>query len=445
MSNYSAVICKLENVRKHPNADRLLLADACDEPIVIGLNHVEGEIGVFFPAGTVIDDGFLMANHLYRKNPIDGTAMGGYFESNRRVRFQKFRGEWSRGIWLPLNSLDYLCLNQYPVLGTVFQELEGHELISKYVEKSNVQRQGLPGKPRSKRYENFYEIGETPKLVMNYHRLKLGDVLVITEKLHGTSGRTGYLKTIPRPVKKNIWQKAKEFILNHVFGIDLIEEPEWAYVTGTRRMVLGENSPESNNYRDLVHDELKAHLSKGMIVYYEIVGEVSGMQTHTPIGIEDKTLKKDLLEEYGEEIKYTYGVPTGSYGIYIYKIVEHNVDGLPIVYSWDQLVAWCKLHGFNHVPVLHTMLYDASQELDPVADSEIWEKSAKNHLKFIVDVCCEGASVLDSRHPKEGIVIQTKYGPFKHKSDVFCMLEDIRPYEEPEYDTIEEGVEFANV
>lgn len=446
--NYSMIVCKLENVRPHSNAERLQLADAAGEPVVIGLDYKEGDIGLFAPAGSILSNDFLMENKLYRKNPITDEPMGGYIESNRRVRFIKLRGEMSRGIFFDMNSLDYLCLKQYPVLGTEFQELEGHAICEKYVAASNIQRQGLPGKPRSKRYEGFYEIGETPKLVLNFGRFGIKDVLVVTEKLHGTSGRTGYLKAIKRDVQKNWFASLKEKLFKLCLSIldtELVVDDEWAYVTGTRRMVLGENSPDDNNYRLVIHEKLKPYLSKGMIIYYEIVG-YGIMQTHTPIGIEDKALKKDLLADYGETINYTYGVPSGFYDFYIYKIVEHNTEGVPYVYGWDQLVKWCTQRELKHVPVLDTVLFDVPKQQEVIEvlgikDDTDPEVDAKNYMKFLIDLYCEGPSSLDTRHPKEGVVLQTKYGPFKHKSNVFCLLEDIRPYEEPELDTIEDDVE----
>jgi hypothetical protein len=437
MSNYSAMVVKLENVRKHPGADRLAIATAAEEPVVIGLEHTEGEIGIFFPAGTVIAHDFLMANNLYRKNPVTEEPMGGYFESNRRVRFQKFRGQMSRGIWLPFSSLEYLCLEKLPTVGTEFSELEGHELVQKYIETSKQPRQGLPGKPRSKKYENFYEIGETPKLVLNLHRLKKDDVLVVTEKLHGTSGRTAYLKVIKPTKQFNNWfEKLKDKVYNwclNLLDTELVEDDEWAYVTGTRRMVLGENSPDDSNYRVAIHEQLKPHLSKGMIVYYEIVGH-GIMQTHTPHGISDKELKHETHRLYGDEINYTYGVPSGFYDFYIYKIVEHNVDGVPYVYSWDQLVKWCKQHDLKHVPVLGTLL-NKFEYVDERFATEVENnvfKLGKQELMDMIKSYCFGPSVLDPRHPKEGVVLQTKYGVFKHKSDLFCILEDIMPYSDPE-------------
>lgn len=46
---YTAFITTLKNVRKHPHADRLTLADVFDTTICVGLEYKEGQIGVYFP------------------------------------------------------------------------------------------------------------------------------------------------------------------------------------------------------------------------------------------------------------------------------------------------------------------------------------------------------------------------------------------------------------
>lgn len=410
MGNYSAVIVKLENVRKHPNADRLQLADAAFEQVIIGLDHHEGEMGVFVPAGTTLDVAFLLANRLYRKHPETGAPMGGYIEDNGRVRFQKLRGEMSRGLWLPMSCLDYLRLKTLPALGMSFSELEGQPICQKYVEKVAVNRQGKAGKAPSELFENFYRVGDTPKLVNNLHQLKRGDVLVITEKLHGTSGRTGYV-----PYKmQTTW-------LDKLFGWVGVERPrKYGVVSGTRQTILAENPYHANdNYRKQAHELLRPFLQRGQVVYYEIVGP-GIMPNHSPNGIEDKAFKKTLRDFYGDEIAYTYGVPQGQHEIYIYKIVDHNIDGTPITYSWEQVEAWCALRGLKTVPVLKTMVYDGD----------------KDELMRRIKESIERVSLLCPTHPMEGVVLQTKYGPMKHKSNTFCLLEDIRPYEEPEMSEI---------
>ena len=46
---YNAIITKLKNVRTFPGADRLMLATCVGNQVVIGLDHLEDELGIYFP------------------------------------------------------------------------------------------------------------------------------------------------------------------------------------------------------------------------------------------------------------------------------------------------------------------------------------------------------------------------------------------------------------
>ena len=70
-------------------------------------SQTDGELGIFFSSDGQLSHDFCMKNNLYRKNPTDGTPMGGYFEENRRVRAIKLRGEYSEGFWIPEKSLSF--------------------------------------------------------------------------------------------------------------------------------------------------------------------------------------------------------------------------------------------------------------------------------------------------------------------------------------------------
>ena len=46
---YKAYITVLTNVRPHPNADRLLLADVFGNTVCVSTDYTEGQLGVYFP------------------------------------------------------------------------------------------------------------------------------------------------------------------------------------------------------------------------------------------------------------------------------------------------------------------------------------------------------------------------------------------------------------
>ena len=47
---YNAVVTRLSNVRPHSNADKVQLATCHGNQVVIGLDSLEGHLGVYFPS-----------------------------------------------------------------------------------------------------------------------------------------------------------------------------------------------------------------------------------------------------------------------------------------------------------------------------------------------------------------------------------------------------------
>jgi hypothetical protein len=98
----------LKNVRKHPNADRLLLGDCFGNTVCVNLNYTEGQVGVYFPTDGQLSVAFAEANNLLRKKDENGNNVGGYMDPDKRnVKAIKLRGEKSDGLFLPLTCLDF--------------------------------------------------------------------------------------------------------------------------------------------------------------------------------------------------------------------------------------------------------------------------------------------------------------------------------------------------
>ena len=105
--SYLAVISKLNDIRKHPNADRLNIAICSNGyQVLIGLEHKEGELGVLFTDDGQLSLEFCVANNLIKNvDPETGKNLGGLFDNRRRIQCQKIRGEKSEAFWIPLDSL----------------------------------------------------------------------------------------------------------------------------------------------------------------------------------------------------------------------------------------------------------------------------------------------------------------------------------------------------
>lgn len=222
---YNAYITRIKNVRKHPNADNLAIGECFGNQVIVGLTTEEGQLGVYFPTDGRIMLEFLTANNLLRKLDTDGKNIGGLFEENGRVRTQKLRKEKSDGFFGPISLLTYTGIDVTTLTeGTMFTEINGNKICEKYIT-SNT-KSFIPRERRDRPKDNyplFHKHIDTEQLDYNMNELKDGDFLIITEKLHGTSGRTSHTLKVTQ-------SKIGSFI-NSIFKKTVINpNKEWSYI-----------------------------------------------------------------------------------------------------------------------------------------------------------------------------------------------------------------------
>ena len=82
--SYNVYVTKLKNVRPHPNADRLQLADCFGNTVCISLDHSEGELGAYLPTDGQISEEFGKANDLFRRKDENGNNVGGFIDPVKR-------------------------------------------------------------------------------------------------------------------------------------------------------------------------------------------------------------------------------------------------------------------------------------------------------------------------------------------------------------------------
>jgi hypothetical protein len=202
--SYSAIVAQLQNVRKHPNADRLQLATVYGSQIVVGLEQRDGDVGIYFPTDGQLSEEFCEQNNLIgKKNPETGQREGGLFDHKRRVRTQRFRGEKSDGFWIPYNAVNYTGIDiAASGLGYQFTELNGHKICSKYiVAKTFAQANSMKSKKKyinkmRKNYGMLKEHFDTAQWVYNAHRVTEGAYVTITEKVHGCVDASTIINTL---------------------------------------------------------------------------------------------------------------------------------------------------------------------------------------------------------------------------------------------------------
>lgn len=420
--SYKAIVTRLKNVRPHPNADRVQLATCHGNQIVIGLDSTEDHWGAYFPCDGQLSHEFCHANNLYRHSELNKfpEEKGGMFDDNRRVRAQKFRGEISDGFWIPLHNFGFIQVTGLDVEGFEFDEWKGIPICNKYVNPQTLKiaRENQGKKTRTaKTSVMFKEHFDTGHFGKHLHEFDLGQHIIITEKLHGTSGRIGHVQ-LERDL--TLVDKIAKF-----FGAK-IQEFEWKYMNGTRRVVLSEHKGtqfHDPTIRDKAMKLFEGNLRKGETVFFEIVGFESTGASIMP-SVDTKGLgDKNFTKTYGDRMSYSYGCEHNQSEVFVYRMTFTNEDGQSIDYVWEDVVNRCKEIGVKHVPHLSTLTLG---ELS-APDSDI--RDIKESFAKIVEAHGSGTSDLDNRHIKEGVCVRIEGGlhnkTYKFKSFEFKVLEGI--------------------
>ena len=443
---YKAYITQLKNVRPHPNADRMKLAECFGNTVCVGLDAVEGETVIYFPVDGQLSAEYAEYNNLVRKKDENGNNIGGYLDPDKRnIKAIKLRGEKSDGLTMPLSSLEYtgIKFNELSV-GDIISVVNGHEICTKYIPRSNRSNRSAEGGNRTRKKKAptaplFMEHADTEQLAYNLGAFKSGDEIEITLKMHGTSQRTGYLPTL-QGYKKTIWDK--------IFRREGTPIYDWGYVSGTRRTVL-ENYDGgyygSNEFREEHSKTFEGKLWKGETIYYEVVGFT---HTGTPImaSCNNKKLNdKEFIKQYGEETVCSYGcVPNAvpamvkapemkevspaipQSDIYVYRMTMTNEDGDVVEYTPDFMRYRCEQMGVKTVPVMWRGFIPA-EEIFTGVSCELTDPG--EFIKDKAEEFYDGPDPIGKTHIREGVVVRIlkrpKFCAYKHKNFAFKVLEGI--------------------
>ena len=439
---YNAYITRLKNVRPHSNADRMLLADCFGNTICVGLNAKNGDIGIYFPTDGQLSAEYAEQNNLVRKKDENGKNIGGYLDPEKRnITAIKLRGEKSDGLFMPLESLEYTGVDISTLTeGTIINIVNGHEICCKYIPRQKTSSNNDGGKVNKTRKKKvvvaplFAEHADTEQLAYNLNAFKKGDFVEITLKMHGTSGRTGYLpifkgykSRIPlfnrlanmkNPPKGAYARKLYDRAV--AFSVPVYD---WGYVSGTRRVVLEDFEGGfygDNSFREPHAKFFEGKLNKGETVYYEIVGFTN---TGAPVmGTVDnkKTQDKEFIKKYGKTTTFSYGCAAekNESACYVYRMTMTNEDGFVTEYSPDFMRYRCEQMGAKCVPLLWRGIIPDNIEF-----------TAGEYIKEKAEQFYDGPDPIGLTHIREGIVARImnrpKFTAFKHKNFSFKVLSGI--------------------
>ena len=445
---YCGYIVKVEHLRKHTNADRLQIATFFGNDTIVGLDVQPGQMGVYFPVDGQLSEEFCRVNDLVRRKDENGNQCGGYLDPEKRnIKALKLRGEKSDGLFLPLVALSNFTTVSDLKVGDTIDVLNGQEICRKYIPRRNTSYQTSVGKAKQAKKNfapTFYEHIDTQQLAYNYGKFHAGDEVQLTLKMHGTSGRTGYL-----PLTKEIPQTFLDKILRRHRT-----KTEYGYVTGTRRVVLDATHTggfyDDNSFRLAMAAKFDGKLHKGEVVYYEIVGFQGPNGQPIMSSVANSKIKdKAFSKQYGEQTVFSYGCDymhgyedeAPCCDIYVYRMTMVNEDGDVVEYSPDQIKMRCEQMG---IKVVHEFcrfyLPDHVQGLH----GEMIPTDPAEYLLRRVEEVFDGPDPVGKTHVREGVVVRimnrTSFEVYKHKNFSFKCLEGIAKDEalEPDIEEVQD-------
>lgn len=406
-SNYCATVVTITNIIPLENCDNIVSTNIFGNNVIVGKNIKIGDIGLFFPVETQLSENFLKNNNLYHKPElnIDNTKKG-FFELNRRIKCQRFRGNKSMGFFIPLTSLDYLNIKLDLKEGDSFDEINGIEICRKYfIQIKNSKAYDLDRNKNLVKKFNVLLDGQfrlhydTEQLAKHIKEFKETDCIHISNKWHGTSFVSSNILTKRRV---NIFEKFLKILKFN------IKDTEYRNIYSSRKMIKNaEINLSKVDYYDvdiwrIVNDEIKDRIPKGYTLYGEIVG-------YLPNG--------DFIQK-----DYDYDCQRGEHKVLIYRITITNENGIVYELSAKEVQKWCINNGLIPVKELYygtvIDLYNkfsiSEEKFDYTAFLELLTKI---YLDKYVDcnICC--------KVPDEGIVIRNERTNEAFKLKSFLFLE----------------------
>lgn len=410
MSKYNVYKAAIEDVAPIEGRDRIQSARVLGSWVVVGKDVGVGSVGIYFPVDGIIHPEYLKKNNLYRNSELNADKQQkGFFEDDGRVKAIKLGKAKSDGYFASLDSVNGLIDISKLEVGDAIPDGGDFVLAEKYYRDIPV-IQGSGGK-KHRGNSLFVEHIDTEQFEYNLRKIKVGDWVVITHKMHGTSARIGNLP-IELPKNATLLEVIKEKILR-IFG------KNYKTYIGSRRVQIASNTDGfhgSNQYRFDVAKGL-GYIPKDHIIFGEIVGYVNG----APIMANHDTslLGAEYVAKYGKTVDYSYGLNKDEFKFYVYRIARYVNDGRLVDYTWAEVKEMCNFYGWTHVKELDAFFV----EDDGAFLRERVEALSENKDNLSEDY-------INPKGINEGVVVSVENGSniqqrFKRKSFAFKVLEGI--------------------
>jgi len=333
MSDFRVEITDIKAVRHHPNADRLDIVNIFGWEVVTSKDTYKvGDKVCYFPVDCIISED--LEKILF---PPDSKIK----LTNRRIKSIKLRGQISQGM---IANPKLIGVDHFNIDKNVAEYLK----CIKYEPPEISKPRGMQVRSKKQVNPNFRKYTDIQNYKYYNEVFQQGELVVITEKCHGTSWRGGWVKNDAN----TLWKKIRK-----LFG----RLPEWEFVWGSHNVQIQNKLFHKGFYDVDVYSkmvkqyDLKNLIPKGYVLYGEIVG-------------------------YNIQKNFHYDCVPGEHKLFLFD-VKFNDKWL----DYEDFKITVDALKLSRVPELFTGPYDPA----------------------IVDKLRSGTSILDENTIKEGIVIKT--------------------------------------
>ncbi len=320
MSELHVEVCKVDNVQKHPNADRLSIVTVKGWNCITALDQFkQDQIVVYIPPDSIIPASLIDDYHLYsEQEQEDGTKVKKtyfkttYEDGSARVSNQRLRGLLSQGLLLNLTDDE---IKKWPI-GTDVAEAFG---ITKWEPKAasyNETIQAISKKKLNPLFDKYTDIENIKNFNVVFEE---GDEVVITEKVHGTNSRYGKLK-IYNGKNVSFFKKIYNWVMMKMGKTH-------EYVYGSHNVQLGCFSDYDNFYGDNVYAKISKKYKFNEIIPddYILYGEIYGK------GIQDLEYGLDDIQFLAFDVKYNNEYL--DYDKFVEFCTERSIPMVPLLYK----------------------------------------------------------------------------------------------------------------
>lgn len=407
------MIVKLPPKQQVQGLDRLVRVTVFGNDVLTQKTADEQGLYIFFPAECQIADKYLSVNSEFRHSEKnEDRSITGFFEDSGRVKAIKFKGVISTGYIAPVSTLKGIVKDwEKLTVGDEFTDIGDFNLCKKHIvvrQQSTSTKESRYNK-KLKRFDKlvpnqFRFHQDTSPLARNLHHFNPEDIIVITDKWHGTSAVFSNVL-----VRKELTLKEK---LAKWVGVD-VNLSHYDNLYSSRSVIKNQyiNKDATPGYYNediwgVVHKELDGKIEQGITLYGEIVGFLPS----------------------GKAIQggYDYACGPTSHRFVVYRMTYTKPNGSVIEFPWQMIKNYCERYSIETVKELyHGKGKGYSWNSNPnLQTEEGWKSLFMSQLELLLEGECKHCA---NKVPAEGVCVRIDgrdtYMTFKLKSKRFLERE----------------------